>query len=65
VGAIPAARLGPEAVPDFAAARSEVPGSRALAGPTPVDALRLAARDTVYVSPRRVRAFMPEPDYSI
>jgi sulfate transport system ATP-binding protein len=29
------------------------------------DALRLAAGDTVYVSPRRVRVFMPEPDYSI
>ncbi len=29
------------------------------------DALGLAVGDTVYVSPRRVRAFLPEPDYSI
>jgi sulfate transport system ATP-binding protein len=29
------------------------------------DALGLAPGDTVYVSPRRVRAFVPEPDYTI
>jgi sulfate transport system ATP-binding protein len=29
------------------------------------DALGVAAGDTVYLSPRRVRAFLPEPEYSI
>ncbi len=29
------------------------------------DALALAAGETVFVSPRRVRAFVPEPDYAI
>jgi sulfate transport system ATP-binding protein len=44
---------------DFGAeVQAEVPRER-------FDALRLAAGDTVYVSPRRVRVFMPEPDYSI
>jgi sulfate/thiosulfate transport system ATP-binding protein len=44
---------------DFGAEiQAEVPRER-------FDALRLAAGDVVYVSPRRVRVFMPEPDYSI
>jgi sulfate transport system ATP-binding protein len=44
---------------DFGAElQAEVPRER-------FDGLRLAAGDTVYVSPRRVRAFVPEPDYSI
>jgi sulfate transport system ATP-binding protein len=54
------ARLQLRALDSGAEVQAEVPRER-------FDALRLAAGDTVYVSPRRVRVFMPEaePDYSI
>jgi sulfate transport system ATP-binding protein len=52
------ARVHLLAIDSGAEVQAELPRER-------FDALSLAAGDMVYVSPRRVRVFMPEPDYSI